>query len=61
MQELLRVPVFLSDYSISRTEFYRQVKAGRIRLTKLGSASRVSRADAEAWAASLPVQTRTES
>lgn len=55
--ELMTVGDFLTRYSISRTEFYRQVNAGRIRLTKLGSASRVARADAEAWAASLPVQT----
>lgn len=55
--ELMTVSDFLTRYSISRTEFYRQVNAGRIRLTKLGSASRVARADAEAWLASLPAQT----
>ena len=53
--ELYTVNDFLKAYSISRTEFYRQVNAGKIRLTKLGTASRVSRKDAEAWAASLPV------
>lgn len=53
--ELYTVPEFLRCYSISRTEFYRQVAAGKIRLTKLGTASRVSRKDAEAWAQSLPV------
>lgn len=57
MQELITVAEFLSRYSISRTEFYRQVNAGRIRLTKLGSASRVSRKDADDWLASLPVRT----
>ena len=55
--ELMTVGDFLTRYSISRTEFYRQCNAGRIRLTKLGCASRVSRADAEAWVASLPVKT----
>ena len=55
-QELMTVGDFLSRYAISRTEFYRQVNAGRIRLTKLGTASRVARADADAWLASLPVQ-----
>ncbi len=53
--ELYTVNDFLKAYSISRTEFYRQVNAGKIRLTKLGTASRVSRKDAEEWAASLPV------
>jgi excisionase family DNA binding protein len=57
MQELMTVAEFLSRYSISRTEFYRQVQQGRISLVKLGNASRVARKDAEAWAASLPVRT----
>lgn len=56
MQELMTVAEFLSRYSCSRTEFYRQVNAGRIPLVKLGTASRVTRQDAEAWAASLPVR-----
>jgi predicted DNA-binding transcriptional regulator AlpA len=55
--EFLTVPSFLASYAISRTEFYRQVNAGKIRLTKLGKASRIARADAESWAASLPVHT----
>jgi excisionase family DNA binding protein len=54
--ELLTVGDFLEVYRISRTEFYRQVQAGKLRLTKLGTASRISRADAEAWLASLPVR-----
>ena len=56
MQELMTVADFLSRYAISRTEFYRQVNANRIPLTKLGTASRIARKDAEAWAASLPVR-----
>lgn len=54
--ELMTVADFLARYSISRTEFYRQVNAGRIRLTKIGTATRIARADAEAWLASLPVR-----
>ena len=45
---------FLKSYAISRTEFYRQVNKGKIRLTKLGTASRIAKADAQDWAASLP-------
>ncbi len=52
--ELITVPDFLARYSISRSEFYRQVNKGNIILLKMGSASRVRREDAEAWAASLP-------
>lgn len=54
--ELLTVADFLTRYSIGRTSFYREVQAGRIRLRKMGTASRIARADAEAWAKSLPVR-----
>ena len=54
--ELLTVAEFLARYSISKTSFYREVAASRIPIRKFGSATRIARADAEAWAASLPVQ-----
>ena len=56
MADLMTVRDFLSRYAISRSEFYRQANAGRIRLTKLNTATRVARADAEAWLSSLPVK-----
>lgn len=52
--KLLTVPDFLTQYAISRSEFYRQVNKGNIPLLKMGTASRIRREDAEAWAASLP-------
>lgn len=52
--ELLTVADFCARYSIGRTSLYREVNAGRLKLRKFGSASRIARADAEAWAASLP-------
>ena len=54
MKKLLRVPEFLELYSISRTAFYREVGAKRIILTKIGNATRIAIADADAWAAALP-------
>lgn len=54
--ELLTVGDFLSRYSISRSGFYREVNRGAIPLVKLGTATRIARADAEAWLASLPVK-----
>ncbi len=54
MDGFYTVPTFLEAYAISRTEFYRQVQAGKIKLTKIGRCSRISKADAFAWAASLP-------
>lgn len=53
---LMTVSDFLATYRISRSEFYRQVSAGRIQLRKLGNASRVTRADAEVWANALPTK-----
>ncbi len=54
--ELMTVADFLARYSIGRTSFYREVAAQRIRIRKLGTASRIARTDAEAWAASLPIR-----
>lgn len=56
MKRLLKIPEFLELYSISRTALYREVGAGRLALTKIGNASRIAIADAEAWAAALPKQ-----
>lgn len=53
--DLMTVADFLARYSVGRTSFYREVAANRIRIRKFGTATRIARADAEAWAASLPV------
>lgn len=52
--ELMTVADFCTRYSIGRTSLYREVNAGRLKLRKFGTATRVARADAEAWAANLP-------
>lgn len=54
--ELMTVADFLARYSIGRTTLYREVAAGRLKLRKLGSATRIARADAETWAGGLPVR-----
>lgn len=54
--ELLTVADFLARYSIGRTSFYREVAARRIPIKKYGTATRIARADAEAWADSLPIR-----
>lgn len=53
--EMMTVTEFCFRYSIGRTSFYRTV-AKQIPLRKFGSATRIARADAEAWAASLPIR-----
>lgn len=55
LPELITVADFCARYSIGRTSFYREVAAQRIRIRKFGTATRIARTDAEAWAASLPV------
>ena len=54
MEGFYTVAEFLRIYSVGRTTFYRAVDSKKIRLTKLGRASRIAKADAAAWAASLP-------
>ena len=51
--ELLRVKDFCRRYSVSRPTFYRLVQRGELPMFKIGSATRVKAADAEAWADSL--------
>ena len=53
--ELMTVRDFCHRYSISRSSLYREIVAGRLAHRKFGTASRIARADAEAWAARLPV------
>jgi len=54
-QELLTVRDVCTRYSIGRTTLYREAAAGRLRLRKLGTATRIARKDAEAWAEALPI------
>jgi hypothetical protein len=55
--KLMRLAEFRHRYAVSNSQLYREVKAGRLRIRKLGAASRISCEDAEAWAANLPIQT----
>lgn len=54
--ELMTVSDFLARYSIGKTTFYREVSSQRLRIKKLGAATRIARTDADAWAASLPAR-----
>ena len=54
--ELMTVADFCARYSIGRTSLYREAAAGRLKLRKFGSATRIARDDANAWADALPVQ-----
>jgi excisionase family DNA binding protein len=55
--EFFTVAEMCRSYRIGRTTLYREVAAGRLRLRKLGVATRIARSDAEAWANALPAIT----
>lgn len=50
----LSVADFCREYSVSRTKLYDELKAGRLIAHKAGQKTLILRADAEAWATSLP-------
>jgi hypothetical protein len=52
----MTVADFCARYSVGRTSLYREVNAGRLKLRKFGSATRIARCDAEAWANGLPIR-----
>ena len=54
--ELMTMAAFCTRYSLGKTSAYRLARNGQLRLRKFGTATRIARADAEAWAASLPVR-----
>ncbi len=54
--ELMTVADFCTRYSLGKTSAYREAAKGRLRLRKFGTATRIARIDAEAWAANLPVR-----
>jgi len=47
---------FIRLYPMGRTSLYRLVsqQGSKLRITKIGRASRIAKTDAAAWAASLP-------
>jgi excisionase family DNA binding protein len=54
MTEFYSVKEFLETYQLSRTTLYREIQRKRLRLTKIGRASRISKSDAATWVANLP-------
>jgi excisionase family DNA binding protein len=45
---------FCDAYRVCRETAYQQIRTGRLRAVKLGRKTLILRADADAWAASLP-------
>jgi excisionase family DNA binding protein len=57
LKRLLTVPEATFGYGISRSKFYEEVAAGRIKLRKCGRRTLVASEDMDAWAAGLPTVT----
>jgi hypothetical protein len=53
-QAAMSVRSFCESVSIGRTRFYQEVKAGRLRVRKVGRRTIVTAADADAWLSNLP-------
>ncbi len=52
------IPGFCRAYSISRSQTYREIKARRLRICKIGRATRIARQDAESWLAARQQETK---
>lgn len=55
MEGFYTIAEFLRLYGVGRTTAYRLAQSGALKIIKVGRASRIAKADAAAWAASLPV------
>lgn len=53
---LLTVNEFCQRFRVSRASVYRMAAAGKLRLLKIGAATRISEAEAARWLQSLPVR-----
>lgn len=53
--EVYSTAEFCERFRIGKTKFWDEVKAGRLRVIRLGRTVRITRADAMAWLDSLPV------
>jgi len=56
MKDAYRINEFCLRYSISRSAFYSEVRAKRLRVTKRGCSTLIVREDAEMWLAYLQMK-----
>lgn len=49
-----RIPEFAAEHRVGRSTVYREIKAGRLRVKKVGRSTLISAEDAAAWRESLP-------
>jgi excisionase family DNA binding protein len=50
----MTIDQFCRAYSVGKTKAYSEIRAGKLKIRKLGSKTLVARADADAWLNSLP-------
>ena len=54
LKRVMSIKEFCDEYAVGTTRFYEEVKGGRIRLSKLGRKSLITRDEAERWLKNLP-------
>lgn len=60
MERFITIKQFCEINNCSRSTVYREIKAGRLKVRKLGRASRISDCDATAWQGQLEVAGRAQ-
>jgi excisionase family DNA binding protein len=55
LPEFFTIEEFCRRFATSKSNVYREIAAGRLKLRKLGHASRIAVTDAREWVAQLPI------
>lgn len=55
LPEFFTIEEFCRRFATSKSNVYREIAAGRLKLRKLGHASRIAVTDAQEWVAQLPI------
>lgn len=53
LKRMLSIPEFVEQHGVSRSTVYREIKANRLRVVRVGRRTLVARADADAWMKAL--------
>jgi hypothetical protein len=56
-QQAFTIPEFLSLYRIGRSTAYAEIKAGRLKIVKIGRATRITLPNAKEWLQALEAET----
>jgi hypothetical protein len=60
LKSLMTLAQFQDEFAMSRSATYREIGARRLRLTKIGRASRIAATDAQSWLALKRASSQTD-